>query len=290
MTHVPPAWIIVDATPLSDIEYWNWAKSKSDFIQQARSDVHISWIHSIRGLTRQRNRGLIEAKLSEYSLVHFLDDDVEPDELYFVEMRKALNSERNLLGATGSRIGEVESIDVSNNMMRILYNSLIDKISKSKVQGSVNRIGQNFLAYGEIPFEVDWLSGCSMSFRMEVFDTLRFEESFEGYSLMEDLVFSFQLSLRGRLMYWPDAKLRHNLSESNRWAIAKSYYVEAHNRTIFVRCNPEHFSLRLHIARYVLEIVGLTLRSVVKLSKSDALFARKKFFGLLTGFFFKRYI
>ena len=53
--------------------------------------------------------------------------------------------------------------------------------------------------------EVDWLSGCSMSFRRAVFEMFSFNEELTGYGLGEDVEFSYRVHQRGRLLVTPDA-------------------------------------------------------------------------------------
>jgi GT2 family glycosyltransferase len=83
--------------------------------------------------------------------------------------------------------------------------------------------------------EVDWLSGCSMSFRRDVFETFSFNEEFKGYGLGEDVEFSYRVRQLGRLLVTPDARIEHLQSPVNRMAMPQYTYDEIVNRARRVR-------------------------------------------------------
>ncbi|MCJ7489609.1 MAG: hypothetical protein MUO87_05650, partial [Thermoplasmata archaeon] len=78
--------------------------------------------------------------------------------------------------------------------------------------------------YQTYPHEVtrviqcQWLSGCNMSYRREVFAEQRFDEKLRRYSPGEDLDFSYRLWKRhpGSLFLVPEAKLEHRYTQSSR--------------------------------------------------------------------------
>jgi GT2 family glycosyltransferase len=83
--------------------------------------------------------------------------------------------------------------------------------------GALLESGVNVLVFdGEQPSEVDWLSGCSMSYRTSALDGLRFDERRGGNGLGEDVDFSARLGSRGRLLWVPDARVEHRQSAINR--------------------------------------------------------------------------
>jgi GT2 family glycosyltransferase len=55
-----------------------------------------------------------------------------------------------------------------------------------------------------------------MSFRRSIFNEFRFDSKMEGYSLGEDVEFTFRLSRRYRLLVTPDAPVWHIRAESSR--------------------------------------------------------------------------
>ena len=83
--------------------------------------------------------------------------------------------------------------------------------------------------------EVDWLSGCAMSFRQLVFDDFSFNEELRGYGLGEDVEFSYRVRQRGRLIVTPDARIEHLQSARNRMNLPQYTYDELVNRASRVR-------------------------------------------------------
>jgi GT2 family glycosyltransferase len=97
--------------------------------------------------------------------------------------------------------------------------------------GAVLRSGRAVLAF--VPrelLEVDWLSGCSMSYRTSVFDELRFDAGLSGYSMGEDLDFSFRAGRVGKLVVTPEARLEHRASPVNRLGVADWYAMDVVTR------------------------------------------------------------
>ena len=83
--------------------------------------------------------------------------------------------------------------------------------------------------------EVDWLSGCSMSFRRAVFETFSFNEQFNGYGLGEDVDLSYRVRQQGRLLVTPEARIEHLQSPVNRIETPQYTYDEIVNRARRVR-------------------------------------------------------
>ncbi len=86
-------------------------------------------------------------------------------------------------------------------------------------RGSVLRSGRNTL--GQYPGtlatdRVEWLNGCSMSFRITVFDEATFDDSLQGYSMGEDYDFSFRVSRTHKLVVEPAATCIHHLTPTMR--------------------------------------------------------------------------
>lgn len=290
MSSTPIFWIVVDATSLTEHDYWVWASVMKQKINHAKPEKKITWIYSPPGLTRQRNRGIEFALKENTSIFHFLDDDVLPNLDYFDEMTRVFELHTDLLGATGKRLGEVMPKTDTRRSIRNSYEWIIQLLRGKFEEGKVSRSGQNFLTYGSQPRRVDWLSGCSMSFSRAVFLSNRFDESFDGYSLMEDLDFTYRVSLQGPLLYWPAAQVTHTFSQVNRWPAYKSFYVEANNRTVFLLKHRKHFSFFRHLALYFVESSAFSILGFLKFKISYLQVGLLKPTGLVRGILIKRYL
>jgi glycosyltransferase involved in cell wall biosynthesis len=163
------------------------------------------------GLARQRNQGL--AWISEHSpdteVVHFLDDDSEPMPGYFeaIESRFAASRE----------VGGVGGVIVNQPLPRFLAAKYAFWLY-SRRPGVVLRSGRSTIGHyqGHEARAAQWLPGCAMSYRLDAIGDLRFDDRLEGYSLGEDLYFSFALSRCHELTIAENALQIHHLSPTNR--------------------------------------------------------------------------
>ena len=190
----------------------------------------VSWVylHTEPGLPRQRNLGIQRAR---GDVIHFLDDDVELDGRYLSALDSFLSDEEHdEVAGVGGMVTNQEP-----RHPRIWWRlCLLDSVR----QGVVLASGHNVITaeVGE-PLRVDWLSGCSMSFRSEVFARERFDESLAGYALMEDADFSYRVSRTGALYVVPTARLLHHTSPVGRWSFEQRHRAGVYRRYWFVRKN-----------------------------------------------------
>ncbi len=127
--------------------------------------------------------------------------------------------------------------------------------------------------------EVDWLSGCSMSFRRAVFETFSFNEELKGYCLGEDVEFSYRVHQRGRLLVTPDARIEHLQSPLNRMAMPQYTYDEIVNRARRVRARTGCLRMRWFWWSVVGQLLALGGASVLDRSAVQRARLRKGFAG-----------
>lgn len=180
----------------------------------------LKYIHTAPGLTLQRNVALKDVR-ERFDIVHFIDDDVELEPEYLEELAKAFDVDSALVGAGGLIKG-------GNRKKATLFARLGGRDSVHP--GRVLATGFNIGAH-ETPFDVDvdWLPGCSMSFRLARIDGLEFDERRVGYAIGEDADFGLRASARGTLRHVHTAKLHHHQSPINR-----------HKRPLLVRMAVAH--------------------------------------------------
>lgn len=209
----------------------------------------IRYLHSSPGLPHQRNVGL-EATTTEF--VHFIDDDsyVTPD--YFARIMSTFAARPDAVAVGGLQLGAPL---VAPHWTKRLF--LLDT-----QPGRVSKAGANSLVYSVLdnPQEVDWLSGCAMSFRTRAAVSTQFNDALPGYALGEDLEFCLRVSRHGPVLINPEAWVDHVRSDTNRLDYRRFRCAEVAHRGLFVRSFPERFSW----AAYAWSILGLTLLNSVR--------------------------
>jgi len=178
------------------------------------------------GLTGQRNAGI---RAGRSDVVHFVDDDTVLDARYIESILHEFETdpEGTVLGVGGS------IANIHRHRVPIAKRAFM---LDSPRPGCVLPSGRNPLAVDvQSVTEVDWLSGCAMSFRRVVFTRFAFNEDLEGYGLGEDVEFSYRVRQQGRLLVTPDARIEHLQSPTNRMAMPQYTYDEIVNRALRVR-------------------------------------------------------
>lgn len=180
----------------------------------------LNYVHTLPGLTIQRNIALDELS-EDIEVVHFIDDDVEMEPAYILQIMRAFEGDSTLVGAGGLIKG-------GNRTRARLFARLGGR--DSIIPGRVLATGFNIGAH-ETPFDVDveWLPGCSMSFRTKMIAGLKFDEGRTGYAIGEDADFGLRALTRGTLRHVHSARLHHHQSPVNR-----------HKRPLLVRMAVAH--------------------------------------------------
>jgi GT2 family glycosyltransferase len=211
---MPSRVLVVDSSDNSDT---------ADLSEVYRRDLQLpilSYTHTAPGLTLQRNVAL-RMLGADFDVVHFIDDDVELEPEYLQELMGAFERDPSLAGAGGLITG-------GNRKKARLFARIGGR--DSLVPGRVLPTGFNIGAH-ETPFDVDvdWLPGCSMSFRLAMIEGLEFDERRVGYAIGEDADFGLRANVRGTLRHIHLARLQHHQSPVNR-----------HKRPLLVRMAVAH--------------------------------------------------
>lgn len=211
---MPSHVLIVDSSDNSD------TADLSDEYRNERGLPFLEYAHTAPGLTLQRNVALRMLR-EGYDVVHFIDDDVELGPEYFEALMNAFEVDPSLVGAGGLIKG-------GNRKKATLFARVggRDSIRPGRVLSTGFNIGAH-----ETPFDVDvdWLPGCSMSFRLAKIVGLEFDERRVGYAIGEDADFGLRASARGSLRHIHTATLHHHQSPVNR-----------HKRPLLVRMAVAH--------------------------------------------------
>ena len=194
----PAEVIVVDASTVAT------EREVSDFRSKVGPECNVKLLRASPALTRQRNIGVHAAS---GSVLLFLDDDTVLATDYLREIAAVYENDPE------SRIGGVGGATISDPThtepwLRRVFKRVF--LLSSIGFGRLKRSGHPAWVFSpREPLKVEFLSGCNMSYRREVFDYLKFDERLTGYALGEDLHFSYAVSRRWQLVLTPYARLEH---------------------------------------------------------------------------------
>ncbi len=188
-----------------------------------------------RGLTRQRNFGISKVnKTSE--IVAFLDDDTVPEEKYFEELLKTYQEHPGAVGvggyATNENVWERIPAGYQPKTGEFVYDGwkrvegsrftlrrklgLAPDSPPGKMPDFSHGYSTGFLPPSGKTYEVEFFTGCAMSFKRTIVEQLSFSPYFEGYGLYEDLDYCLRASRLGPLYVNTAAQLHHYHDEGGR--------------------------------------------------------------------------
>jgi len=179
----------------------------------ATQGYHVQHIVAERpGLTRQRNQAITHCSGEDFEVIHFLDDDTEILPGYFDGIEDRFVNDPDVDGVGGL----IDNLRGDSGRFRILKRMFG---LWAPTPGIILRSGRNLIAQdceADRSVSVDWLIGCSMSFRTLVFAEHTFDERLEGRSMGEDFDFGFRVSRTRQLVVEPNAHCLHHQSVVNR--------------------------------------------------------------------------
>ena len=174
-----------------------------------RSRISCNYIHTERGLTRQRNVGLASIMPCDYVL--FLDDDVSLPDTFVEAVVRTFLAYPNAVGV-GARTSD-NPITPPHPLERLM---MVD----SRRSGRLLSSGVNVPFRDRSgPYPVDWLPGCAMAYRYGSLEGMRFDETRLGVGWGEDVDFSARIAVRGQLMIITEPQVVHAQSPIGRDSI-----------------------------------------------------------------------
>lgn len=188
----------------------------------------------------QRNLGVAA---STADVIHFLDDDTVLEPGYLAAILRPFEADQADLASPSAVLGVGGQ---PTNLPEPPSGGLRARLVPGSTRpGAVLPSGRGVLASGLAQTtEVDWLSGCAMSFRRAAIAAERFDEGQEGYVLGEDLDASYRIRQHGRLVVEPSARLEHRESPRNRWARRRWAQADVVNRRRRVASGTGAYSVR----------------------------------------------
>jgi GT2 family glycosyltransferase len=179
--------------------------------KSGRLDIRL--VKSLKGLTRQRNVGLAEAK---GQLICFLDDDVSVGFNFVSKFVDIFESPE------AAEVGGITGFDPLNYSAPVTPRWRLKKILgaiPSLNPGDVDHLGRavtvSFLKPWPGHREIGWLLGFCMIYTREAVDGLRFDEKLPTYG-GEDRDFSMYVGSRWKLWICGDLQVNHHGAQSGR--------------------------------------------------------------------------
>lgn len=234
------------------------------------------------GTVRSRNLGI---QIAEGDIVTQLDDDVELAPNYFEVIEKIFENDTDKkIGGVGTFIEHEEE-----GFMRKLKNFLERIFFIRGDEGQVLPTMWNTFVEkrpaGMVP--VEWLPGCSVTFRKEALVGHQYETSFIDYGYGEDLVFSYQIYQKGRftLMLTGETSLKHFHTPTARMAERKfGKMMIVHRRFMFEKLVSQTFK---HRAMFVWSLFGTIVLEFLNKVSNPFKNRGGRIFGMFEGLFTK---
>ncbi|PIE55042.1 MAG: hypothetical protein CSA35_02845 [Dethiosulfovibrio peptidovorans] len=191
------------------------------------------------GSASQRNDGLKKAK---GDLIFFIDDDSEVSTDGLSAVAECFEKNPKCVGAS-PMLRDIPlgfEAQASRRGWKETFYSLVGYRKKRTVSLSGSAKGMS-----APPGEAQWLSGCSMAFRREVFDDMDFNEkleTFAPYAMCEDIEFSYRVFKRFKtpLLVSKRGGVIHRSNRKERiygtWQKAATFY---YNRYLLMKVTSE---------------------------------------------------
>jgi GT2 family glycosyltransferase len=199
-------------------------------------ELNIRYVKAPRvGSCSQRNDAV---KVARGEIIYFIDDDSEPSPEVLEAIYEAMS--------TGELAGCSPPVHNSCPLKRKALRSILRKtfglikfflkfllLKEERWRRVVRKSGRNAWPIKETPLGAQWLSGCSMAFRKEVFADHLFDEElqkFGGYALGEDVMFTYRLYREGAIIkVLSKGRLLHHNEPGGRMNLANLYAAKIFN-------------------------------------------------------------
>jgi GT2 family glycosyltransferase len=238
-THLPSAILVVD----SSVD----AKTKN-IVDIASLDFPTSlfYLHSKPGLPLQRNFGInwIFETISKPEIIHFLDDDIVPDQDYFLNLRDLFASRPNAIAIGG--FDKNLGTDTHTGLIRLMLGL------GSRKHGIILKSGIAIPPLPETELQkCQWLVGGTQSFRANLFEWHLFDPNLRMYG--EDLDFYLRIAKLGDVFCSSKLPITHLNDPTNRDTIREINLYHNGVRWLFASRYPSN------VNRFRVLVVALAL-------------------------------
>ena len=221
-----------------------------DVVSEFKKVLEIDYFHSeVTGQVHQKKIGITKLR-NEIPWVAFLDDDLTLESDAFEKAFETLSSyNKSDDGIVGIGLGltPTSRIDRTSRIQNFLGRVFL---LSSETPGKVLSSGQG-VSYLEStqPIFTEWLNGASI-WKIESTSNYTSLVPSSRYAACEDLVFSYQQSREGRLLFAPEAKVSFQDTEPNDYNRSQAIISGAAWRYFFVKSNPELSQWKLMYSQF----------------------------------------
>ena len=200
-------------------------QSRSDETQvliKKMKNKKIKYVFSqIPAITIARNIGVKKCKKSS-KLICFIDDDVDLGENYFSKILEIFNTYKDAKAAAG--YFTPEKIGSFDNILRKIF--LIRNLEKNSAR-IISAYGNTYPKNLTRVINAQWLPGVNMVYKKRVFEEQKFDENLLGYTIGEDIDFSYRLwkKYQDSVFITPFASIKHRASLAEREPTARMAYI-----------------------------------------------------------------
>lgn len=188
---------------------------------------NIKYVFSkIPSISISRNIGVKYVSKSS-KFICFLDDDVTLGENYFYEILKVFEENKNIMGV-GAYNPDVNltkgfGFYIENFFKKLFFLSYSEK-NKMRI---ISAYGNTFSSILEGNINSQWLPGVNMFYRKEIFKKQQFDNNLLGYTIVEDIDFTYRLYKKypDALIITPKPFLVHRASLAERYPTKRMSFV-----------------------------------------------------------------
>lgn len=241
----------------------------------------IKYIYSkIPSITIARNKG-VSSSSKNAKIICFIDDDVSVKDNYFQGILEVFNKYTEAKAVAGYVPFEerLEKESYHETIARKIF-FLGGRIKRDEAK-IVSSYGNRYPKEISGIINADWFPGDNMAYKTEIFKDMKFDENLLGYTVAEDIDFSYRVSkkYKNSVFITPKANLTHRYSGKAREPTARLAYLN----------QVDHFYFNFKNLNSTLKeklIFFWTLFGISSLRILNFLYTRKKEDALKLKFYF----
>jgi GT2 family glycosyltransferase len=193
----------------------------------------------IPSITIARNVG-VKNSSKRSKLIFFIDDDVSVSDNFFKEVLKVFNEHKEAKGVAAQYV--VNNIKTTNFIEDFAKKIFFLSFPEKNRARMVSAYGNTYPAVLTKVINVEWFPGVNMAYKREIFSEQHFDENLLGYTLAEDIDFSYRLFKRypSGVFMTPFAKLLHRESTVERYPTEKMSFINQIDHFYFYFKNLNH--------------------------------------------------
>lgn len=184
----------------------------------------IKYLYSkIPSITRARNLGVKNAS-EKSKIICFIDDDVTLGKNYFSEMLKIFNSNSDAKAA--GAFFHIEDLSFLGKIENIIKKLFFIRYYENNAR-IISAYGNTYPSKLTKIITAQWLPGVNMAYNKEIFKEQEFDENLLGYTVAEDIDFSYRLFKKypESIFITPFADIIHRASVVEREPTERMSYI-----------------------------------------------------------------